>query len=115
MKNLKFYKEKDGRWYVDLPEWTGSKADLEMVCGADTLLDKLSKEGNRVVCQVSEIPVEKFELLQFIREADEWKNGAFYRMASIFGKQINMELWLCDVTRFVFGYFPRQIYLSVEK
>ncbi len=88
MKNLKFYKEKDGRWYVDLPEWTGSKADLEMVCGADTLLDKLSKEGNRVVCQVSVIPVENFELLQFIREADEWQNGAFYRLGSIFGQCI---------------------------
>lgn len=114
MQNLRFYKENDGRWYVDLPEWTGSKADLEMVCGADTLLDKLSNQGNEVVCKVSEIPVENFELLEYIREADERQNGAFYKIGSIFGQDFNLQIWLCDVTRFVFGYFPRKIYLSVE-
>jgi len=35
-RKLKFYKEADERWYVELPEWEGSKADLEMVAGADT-------------------------------------------------------------------------------
>lgn len=113
MINLKFYKENDGRWYIDLPEWTGSKADLEMVCGADTLLDKLSHQGKEVVCKVSEIPVENFELLEFIREAQEWQNGAFYRIRSICGENFNLQVWLCNVTRFVFGYFPRKIYLSV--
>lgn len=113
MKSLKFYKENDGRWYVDLPEWTGSKADLEMVCGADILLDKLSNQGIEVVCQISEIPVENFDLLEFVREAYERQNGAFYQLTSILGQNLNLEVWLCDVTRFVFGYFPRKIYLSV--
>lgn len=114
MKNLKFYKEKDGRWYVDLPQWTGSKADLEMVCGADTLLDKLSNQGSEVVCKVSEIPIENFDLLEYIRDADEWQNGAFYCIKSIFRQDFNLQVWLCDVTKFVFGYFPRRIYLSIE-
>ena len=37
-QNLKFNKEAD-RWYIDLPDWTGTKGELEMVAGADTLLD----------------------------------------------------------------------------
>ena len=41
MKNLKFKKEEDNKWYIDLTEWTGDKADLEMVAGADILLDIL--------------------------------------------------------------------------
>lgn len=114
MQTLRFYKENDGRWYVDLPEWTGSKADLEMVCGADTLLDRLSNQGVEVVCKVSEIPVENFELLEYIRDADERQNGAFYKIGSIVGQDFNLQIWLCDVTRFVFGYFPKKIYLSVE-
>jgi hypothetical protein len=39
MKTFKFEKEKDNRWYIILPEWTGEKEELEMVCGADSMLD----------------------------------------------------------------------------
>ncbi len=39
MKRLRFYKEEDHRWYVDLHEWNGSKEELEMVMGADIMLD----------------------------------------------------------------------------
>jgi hypothetical protein len=28
---LNFVKEEDNRWYIDLPNWEGDKADLEMV------------------------------------------------------------------------------------
>lgn len=27
------------------------------------------------------------------------------------GIQINLEMWLCDVTKFVFGDFPKSIYI----
>ena len=49
-QNLKFNKE--GKlWYIDLPQWTGTKAELEMVAGADKLLDALNtnKENNTVL------------------------------------------------------------------
>jgi len=36
MRTFRFYKDTDG-WFVDLPEWTGEKWELEMVSGADTL------------------------------------------------------------------------------
>ena len=36
---LKFYKE-EGKWYIDIP-WDGDKSELEMVMGADVLLDEL--------------------------------------------------------------------------
>jgi hypothetical protein len=39
---LRFYRTTEDRWYIDLPEWKGSIADLEMIEGADTMLDKLS-------------------------------------------------------------------------
>ena len=47
-QNLKFNKEAD-RWYIDLPDWTGTKGELEMVAGADTLLDELDLDKDNVV------------------------------------------------------------------
>ena len=47
MKNYTFNKE-NGSWYIDLPNWEGTKAELQMVAGADTLLDKLSNQGTSV-------------------------------------------------------------------
>lgn len=46
MKVFKFYRDKTpiGRkaWYVDLPEFKGPKAELEMVAGADDFLEMVA-------------------------------------------------------------------------
>jgi hypothetical protein len=47
MKNYKFNKEQ-GCWYIDLPNWAGTKGELQMVAGADTLLDHLSNNVTTV-------------------------------------------------------------------
>ena len=47
-KDLRFYKDPDNRWYVELPEYPGVKAELEMVAGADTMLEMIA-EGNDAV------------------------------------------------------------------
>ena len=36
------------RWYIDLPEWLGPRANLEMVAGADTMLDVFAQDQERV-------------------------------------------------------------------
>ena len=41
VKHIRFYQDPDTRWYVDLPEFPGTKAELEMVLGADTMLEFL--------------------------------------------------------------------------
>ena len=57
-RKFKFYKEEDNRWFVDLPEWEGDKEDLEMVMGADILLEILS--GNSDYCYVTEFVFGKY-------------------------------------------------------
>ena len=42
IRRFKFYKEDTGKWFVELPEWEGERDDLEMVMGADILLEILS-------------------------------------------------------------------------
>jgi hypothetical protein len=110
---FRFYKELDERWYIDLPDWIGSKADLEMVAGADVMLNYMSDNGNEVTLKLSEEEFENSDKLEFVRMALEIENGAFYYLKEYQGVDIDLEMWLCDVTKFVFGYFPQEIYISV--
>jgi hypothetical protein len=108
MRDFKFYKENSGRWFVELPEWEGSKDDLEMVCGADLMLDILA-QGDCCVDVVLSTEKNnshnhKFEL-SFLREESE---GAWYKLTGEFHE---FELWLCYVTKFVFGNLPVKIYI----
>lgn len=105
IRKITFVKEDDNRWFVVLPEWEGDKDDLEMILGADTMLDVLA-DGNTVVdLLLSDEPFNhKFEL-KFIRED---MGGSFYQV----DEPLSMEIWLCSVVKFVFGEFPKTIYGS---
>ena len=105
-KELSFYKELDGKWYIDLPDWEGSKEDLEMVFGADDILDHLSNGKNNIKIKISEDYFDNSNKIEFIRLATEVNDGAFYDANGT-------EIWLCDVTKFVFGYFPKVVYFSI--
>ncbi len=106
MKNLKFKKEAYGSWYIVLPEWKGTKAELKMVQGADTLLDTLSNGGKTVEVEVSLTKVKGYDkLTKFMHTPIA--GGALYFAGF-------KTIWLCDVTRFVFdGQLPRRIYYKV--
>lgn len=113
MKNYEFEKEPDGRWYIILPEWSGDRCDLEMVCGADTMLDIMSQGNSKIVLllSLSFLPNVEQTVLNLINESDE-VGGGFYMMDTYKNITYNLEMWLCDVTKFVFGYMPKVIYVS---
>jgi hypothetical protein len=110
--DLKFYKESDNRWYVDLPEWEGPKDALEMVMGADTMLDIMAQGEGEVTLYMLTHPRDRYEMLTYLHETPELGEGAYYRMESYMGLEFNLNIWLCDVTKFVFGEFPKIIYFS---
>lgn len=112
MKRLRFYKESDNRWYVDLPEWAGSKADLEMVSGADSMLEYMAEGRGQAWLVMSEQEFENSDKLEFLRLATEIENGAFYKLDKYRGIEIGLEMWLCGVMKYVFGDFPKTIFLS---
>ena len=111
IRKIRFYKEKDSRWYVDLPEWGGTKEDLEMVSGADTMLDILAQGDDVIFVQIGD---EKFPgAIQsiLIESGSIEAGGAFYLIPFIGQMEYNLRIWLCDVTKFVFGTFPETIWL----
>ena len=111
IREFKFYKD-EGGWFVDLPEWEGTKADLAMVSGADTMLDIISQGENDIKVLLSTEEFDGSNRLEFLRESPEVGEGSWYLMKSYKGIEYDLELWLCDVTIFVFGNFPKNIYVS---
>ena len=104
---LSFSKDSTG-WYIDLPNWQGSKEDLAMVCGADTLLDELSNNSDYVIMEAClKKQDSSFLHLRKIKDCDV--NGADYEVVST-----GDTLWLCDVTKFVFGKLPKDIFIRTE-
>lgn len=112
MKNYKFYKE-GNVWYVDLPEWDGSKADLAMVLGADIMLDIISNNGTEVLTTISESKFEGASKLEYQKLAEDIGEGAYYLIESYNENKIDLSVFLCNVTLFVFGHFPKEIFIKV--
>ncbi len=113
-RTFKFYKTEVGRWYVDLPEWEGSIDELEMVAGADLFLELLSQGEETVFLTLSTVPFEGSEILEmkYLGTLEGWEmgTGAWYKLVSYMGLEYKLDMWLCDVTKFVFGSFPENIY-----
>lgn len=115
-RRFKFEKEMND-WFVVLPEWEGSKADLQMVMGADTFLDILCEGEWHVWLTLSTEPFENSNTLELIHygvepSEEDLEQGAWYKMKSYRGIEFDLDMWLCEVTRFVFGHLPRTIYFA---
>lgn len=119
MRTYRFYKDEYG-WFIDLKWFPFNRAHLAMVCGADELLDKLSKGGNEVRLKIS-TNIFKVDNYYISNRLERVKKlgllyGAVYEPSfhkiqnKIFEKN---QLWLCAVTLLVFGHYPKNIYYSV--
>ena len=102
MEKYRFYREEDGRWYVDLPEWTGDKEELEMVSGADLLLEALGHGEAWVSVELSTDYVADWPKLTHVGDGF-YSNDAWHGPSTI---------WLCSVTEWVFGYYPLEIWYN---
>jgi hypothetical protein len=115
MRLVKFYKS-ENRWYAflsDFIEQGGSEEECEMVSGADVFIDILSQGSDEVFVELSSDMFEGAEQLK-LKSWDELfpENGATYTLQTYKGIDFNMDMWLCNVTLFVFGYYPSIIYFK---
>ena len=113
---LAFVKEENGMWYIDLPKWTGSHANLAMVAGSDDLLDHLMRTNNRVEIEVvkSNMPLDGMEDYFCCKQIDmSLMGGATYTVHGVQG--FDKTIWLCPVTLFVLGEYPKFIYIRQTK
>jgi hypothetical protein len=104
MRNFKFERE-GNRWFIVLPEWEGIKDDLEMVCGADTMLDIVAQGENTAFMTISETVIENPTFI--LRYKEDQLEGGLYSLTS---ELHEFDVWLCHVTKFVYGYLPETLY-----
>ena len=106
MNNIFTFERYQDRWFIVLPEWEGDKDDLEMVMGADMLLDIMSEDEHQIKVKIT---TEYFSEYQYHLKFDrEEFDGAWYTVDGRFGT--NFECWLYAVTTFVFNEFPKEFY-----
>ena len=107
-KELRFYRS-GTEWFADVPQHT--KAENQMVAGADTLLEKVSGGAGEVfVVLSSDIPNPgEWKLHLHLVEHDKY--GATYKVKTA-GQEGTQLAWLCNVMHTVFGgEHPTDIYI----
>lgn len=108
---LGMFGSRKDRWYIDLPEWMGPRANLEMVMGADVMLDVLSEGQERINVTFSNFASTEFEAELKLTHLS---NGD-YAVSDLTNQYTSVpeQIWLCGVTQFVFqSDYPQEIYLK---
>ena len=106
---MSFNRLSSNRWYANIDDYPGDFEDLEMIMGADELLDRLSCGGDFVKVSIIADEIPSFPPNMKLTKYKEDETGAYYtqdfydHLPSVF---------ICNVTKFVFGYFPDIIYLT---
>lgn len=115
-KILKFNKEQDNHWYIDLPNWPLAHHNLMMVAGADDLCEMLSDDAEHTKVEViaSKTKENLPDYIELERTDYSISGGAHYDVHSeeftrFAGRN---TLWLCPVTLFVFVQYPKYIYVK---
>jgi hypothetical protein len=116
MKAYRFYKD-GNRWYIDLPEYItegGNLGDLQMVAGADTMLDLIAQGKAEVSLLISLEAFAGADEVILTEKCDPYLGGGYYFMKQYNGKEINQSMWLCQVTQYVFNDKPPRIYIAAK-
>ena len=83
-----------------------------MVCGADELCDYLSDDGRTTYVDV--IPSNKREshpgYAELIQGKHSLTGGSTYTVTGL--PNFNRSIWLCPVTLFVLGRYPKYLYIK---
>lgn len=99
------------RWYIQMPDYTDGVDDLELTGGTDEFCEKLDESGCGIVTTiVRDKPFRKMRniIVLELDKIDENYGGANYKCA-----EMKMDVWLCDSTKYIFGQFPKTIFLKV--
>ncbi len=114
MQTHTFNKQQSG-WYIHLPEFIeqgGNKEDLQMVEGADTMLEIMAKGASSVALLMHTEPFADADLLELIEICDPVVGGGYYLLREWEGEELMCRMWLCRVTEFVFNSLPENIFVK---
>lgn len=110
--NLQFNHEEDGCWYVDFPGWPFDHHNLMMVAGADDLCDFLSDDDRFAYVDVvpSNRRMDMPGYACLVQGEHSLTGGSTYTVTDLPG--FDRDIWLCPVTLFVLGRYPKYLYIK---
>ncbi len=114
MKYL-FYKE-EGRWYIHLKYNIFPHRLLEMVAGADDILESLAQGKDKLILKIDTHVIPYYDgKLELERKLGIFKGAWYNNRASFIPKEgfKITDIWLCPVTLWVFLKYPERIYYKV--
>lgn len=112
------------RWYYDFKHWGFDHNNLEMVAGAENLCELYAKGKDEVTVNIiaSRTQLEKYKNMdydEFIaeplpKEWTSWKDNFLWgrNYTSTDGNGKTTRMWICPVTLFVLGRYPKFIYIK---
>jgi len=107
-RTIRFYKNARHEWYADIPEWGGAIEDLQMVEGADELLNWIAASENECKLLMADQLIQNAEILALVYAREEnLGGGGDYLLEQFRGEFKNHKIWLCGVTEFVFNTCPK--------
>lgn len=109
----RFYHDNQGRYFIDLPEYIeqgGHPEDLEMVGMAADMIDYLrpTRDSTEVIVQFSDEFIEDCDF-HLVFDTKTEGGGANYLDTH---NMENEPTWLCDVVKWLFGKFPKDLYVK---
>ena len=109
---IKFNHEDDGLWYVDFPNWPFDHHNLLMVCGADKMCAFLSDDDitAEVLVRPSNKRLQLEGYAELVQKDHSLTGGSTYEVHNL--KGFNRDIWLCPVTLFVLGKYPKYMYVK---
>jgi hypothetical protein len=110
-------------WYYDFPHWGFDKHNLLMVSGADTLCELYAQGNNEVTVDIiasrKKLDLDEHQYDHY--EADDLPNDFKFYQKIIYGRDYHAvgkkwitikTFWICPVTLFVLGRYPKHIYIQ---
>ena len=109
---IKFNHEDDGLWYVDFPNWPFDHHNLLMVSGADRLCAFLSDDDitTEVLVRPSSKRLQLEGYAELVQKEHSLTGGSTYEVRNLEG--FSRDIWLCPVTLFVLGRYPKYMYVK---
>lgn len=121
--HLKFNKEEDGCWYIDYPSYPFAHHNLMMVAGADMLCEYVADKQNSKDTAVIDVTIndnlidnkepdirmDRFKRGYGASYTNTTKEGTVPEFELNGRKRIIPESWICPVTLFVLGRYPKRI------
>ena len=106
---------KEGQWLIDLPEYTeteGPEQDLVLDSGEAALLNQLANGRTFLTILASREAFEGADRLEYMEDATPSVGGAYYKLCSRNGREVNQRVWLKDVLLLLLEEFPQTVYFK---